>query len=241
MKEKGMSIEQVVNAVYAAIHKRPYMESLYGQAKDQAEKMQRTVQRLANDIMALELKISILDTTAFCCEQDCKRKHQEIQELTAQKDIIEKSIANILNGEGYSKIKQMVKENVSTILTNNNKIVISISFAALIQTLKTDPEMLNVIYKMATTNDVEHKDGNNNLTKYLESNKHTLLDLAEKYYENLVEALTNNVINTAASSSSNPPPSLPSSSAFLGPYNKSDTYKTEKEEMFHHSKGDIAD
>jgi hypothetical protein len=53
--------------------------------------------------------------------------------------------------------------------------------------------------------------------------------------------LTNNVINTAASSSSNPPPSLPSSSAFLGPYNKSDTYKTEKEEMFHHSKGDIAD
>jgi hypothetical protein len=67
------------------------------------------------------------------------------------------------------------------------------------------------------------------------------LDLAEKYYENLVEALTNNVINTAASSSSNPPPSLPSSSAFLGPYNKSDTYKTDKEEMFHHSKGDIAD
>jgi hypothetical protein len=56
--------------------------------------------------------------------------------------------------------------------------------------------------------------------------------------------LTNNVISTAAgaaSSSSNPPPSLPSSSALLDPYNKSDTYITEKEEMFHNSKGDIAD
>jgi hypothetical protein len=45
-----MSIEQVVNAVEIAIHKLPYMKSLYRQAKDQAEKMQHTIQRLANDI-----------------------------------------------------------------------------------------------------------------------------------------------------------------------------------------------
>ena len=40
-----------------------------------------------------------------------------------------------------------------------------------------------------------------NVTKYLESNKNSLLDLAEKYYENLVEALTNNAINTGPASS----------------------------------------
>jgi len=39
IKEKGISIEQVVNAVDTAIHKLPYMESLYEQVKDQAEKM----------------------------------------------------------------------------------------------------------------------------------------------------------------------------------------------------------
>jgi uncharacterized lipoprotein YehR (DUF1307 family) len=54
-----MSIMQVVNAVDIAIHKLPYMESLYRQAKDEAEKMQRTVQRLANNIRALEYKISL--------------------------------------------------------------------------------------------------------------------------------------------------------------------------------------
>jgi hypothetical protein len=74
VKKNGISIEQVVNVVEIAIHKLPYMESLYKQAKDQAEKMQRTVQRLANDIRALELKISILDATAFSSEQECKRK-----------------------------------------------------------------------------------------------------------------------------------------------------------------------
>ena len=34
IKEKGMSVDQVFNVVEIAIHKLPYMESLYGQAKD---------------------------------------------------------------------------------------------------------------------------------------------------------------------------------------------------------------
>jgi post-segregation antitoxin (ccd killing protein) len=53
------------------------MENLYRQAKDQAEKMQHTIQRLANDIKTLELKISILDKTALSCEQECKRTEQQ--------------------------------------------------------------------------------------------------------------------------------------------------------------------
>ena len=84
IKKRPMSIEEQVNVVEIAIHKLPYMENLYEQAKDQVEKMQCTLQRLANDIWALEYKISILDKTAFSCEQDCKIKEQQIQELTAQ-------------------------------------------------------------------------------------------------------------------------------------------------------------
>jgi septal ring factor EnvC (AmiA/AmiB activator) len=94
-----MTIEQVVNTVDIAIHKLPHMESLYKQAKDQAENMQRTIQRLANDIRALERKISLLDKIAFSSEQDCKRTEQQLQELIDQKNRIEKLIANILNGE----------------------------------------------------------------------------------------------------------------------------------------------
>jgi hypothetical protein len=227
VKKNGMSIGQVVNVVDTAIHKLPYMETLYKQLKDEVEKMQRTVQRLANDIVGLERKISILDKTAFSCEQDCRRKHQEIQELIAQKDRIEKLIANILNEEGYSKLKQIIKEYIKAALSEEKKV-------------KADPQMIKLIQNIPRANDgQQHKDNDINVTGYLEFNKDRLLDLAEKNYKNLVEALTNNIIDTA-SSSSNPPPSLPSSSAFLGPYNKSDTYKTEKEEMFHYSKGDIA-
>ena len=50
IEKKHMKIAQVVNVVEIAIHKLPYMESLYRQFKDQAEKMQRTIQRLSNDM-----------------------------------------------------------------------------------------------------------------------------------------------------------------------------------------------
>jgi hypothetical protein len=51
IKKRRMSIEQVANAV-EIVHKLPHMESLYEQVKEQVEKMQRTRQRLVNDIEA---------------------------------------------------------------------------------------------------------------------------------------------------------------------------------------------
>jgi hypothetical protein len=204
------------------------MDNLYQQAKDEAENMQRTVQRLANDIRALEYKISILDNTAFSSEQECKRTEQRVQGLTHKKDKLEKLIANILNGQGYLKLKQIVKENVKAVLSDN-KILISISFVALIQALKADPQMIKLIQNMPSANYGEQYKDNNNITKYLEYNKDRILNICERNYENLVEALTNNAIDIAASSPSNPASSLPqSSSTFPNLSNQSNIYRIEE-------------
>jgi DNA-binding CsgD family transcriptional regulator len=241
IKKRRMSIEQVVNAVDIAINKLPHMETLYIQAKDQAEKMQHTVQRLANDIEARKHKISILDKTAFSIEMDCKRKQQEIRELITQKDRIEKLIANILHEEGYSKLKQIVKENVKAVLSEK-RVLISISFAAVIQTLKADPQMVKLIQNMPSANGGEQYNDNNNITQYFESNKDRILNLAEKNYENLIEALTDNVTNTVGVSSSNSTLSVPqSSSTFPNLPNQTHTYRKDDSEIYHNSKGDIAD
>jgi hypothetical protein len=233
-----MSIEKVVNAVDIAANKLPYMESLYKQLKDEVDKLQYIRQGLLNDIAALKYKISILDKTAFSCEQDCKRKEQEIKELDDKKDRLEKFMANILNGEDYSKLKQFIKENVKAVLSENKQLI-SISFVALIQTLKADPQMVNLIQNMPSTNDGEHTD-NNNITQYFESNKDRLLDLAEKHYENLIEASTNYTIDAA---SSNPTLSLPSSSSPTFPDLSTQSYifRIEESDTHHNSKGDIAE
>jgi sugar-specific transcriptional regulator TrmB len=199
----------------------------------------------------LKYKISLLDATAFSCEQDCRRKKQELQELIKQKERLEKLIANILNNddneEGYSKLKQNVRENVKAVLSENKQVV-SIAFIALIQTLKTNPELVNLIYNIPRAKDEQRKDNNyNDAIKYLESNKDRMLGLVEKNYENLVEVFTNNAIeNIANASSFNSALSLPSSSsAFPSPLNQNDTCRIEESEDFHNdnddNKWDIAD
>jgi hypothetical protein len=239
-----MSKEEVAKVVETAIHKLPYTESLYMQAEDQTEKMQCKIQRLANDIEARKNKISLLDKVVFSIEQECRRKEQEIRELSDKKDRLEKLIANILNNddEGYSKLKYIIKQNVKAILANNKQLI-SISFVSLIQTLKDDPQMVNLIQNMPSTNDGKPND-NNNITKYLESNKDRIIDLAEKYYENLVEACTKNAIDIATSASSSLNPTLSwshSSSTFPKSFDQIDTFRKEESESFDNSKGDIAD
>ena len=61
-------------------------------------------------------------------------------------------IANILSddNEGYSKLKQIVK-----VVLSENKQLISISFVALIQTLKNDTQMVKLIQNMPSVNDGE--------------------------------------------------------------------------------------
>jgi ethanolamine utilization protein EutP (predicted NTPase) len=240
-KKRHMSIEQVVNAVEIAIHKLPHMENLYRQAKDQAEKMQRTLQRLENDIEDRKNKISILDKIAFASEQECKRTEQQIQEFGDKKNRLENLIANILSddNEGYSKLKQILKENVKAALSEK-RTLISVSFAAIIQTLKSDPQMANLIYSIpinANNGKQQHKDNNNNSIECIEANKDNILDLAEKHFGNLVEVLTINAIDNTS-----PNPTLSSSSStFPNSFDQINTYKIEESESFHDSKGDIAD
>jgi hypothetical protein len=131
---------------------------------------------------------------------------------------------------------------VKVVLSENKKLI-SISFVALIQTLKDDPQMVKLIQNTPGANDGEQdKDNNNNITKYLELNKDRILNLGEKNYENLVEAFTKNAINTAANSSYNPTLSLPQlSSTFPNLSNENDIYRKEESEIYDNSKGDIVE
>jgi hypothetical protein len=68
------------------------------------------------------------------------------------------------------------------------------------------------------------------------------LNLGEKNYENLIEAMANNAISSAATSCSDPALSLPqSSSTFSNSFDQTDTFRKEQSESFDNSKGDIAD
>jgi hypothetical protein len=129
------------------------------------------------------------------------------------------------------------------VVLSDNKTLISTAFAALLQTLKADPQVVKLIQNIPSANDGEqHKDNHINITQYFESNKDRILNLGQKNYENLVEAFTKNAIDIAASASLNLTLSLPqSSSTFPNSYDQIDTFRKEESESFDNSKDDIAD
>jgi hypothetical protein len=114
-------------------------------------------------------------------------REQNSNKRTIRKDRLEKWITDVLNGEDNSKIKQISKEAVKAVLSEYKKLI-SISLTAIIQILKDDPELVNLIHNMLIPKVNGHNDNNDiNIIKYLGFNKDNLLDLAEKNYQNLVE------------------------------------------------------
>ncbi|HKG70582.1 MAG TPA: hypothetical protein VKA87_01730 [Nitrososphaeraceae archaeon] len=102
--------------------------------------------------------------------------------------------------------------------------------------------MVKLIHNMPSANDGEQYKDNNNITKYLELNKDRILNLTEKNYENIVETLTNNAIDSAFTASSNATLSLPqSSSTFPNLSNQRDMDRMDNSESFCQNKGYIAD
>ena len=79
--------------------------------------------------------------------------NNKYKNLLLKRNRLEKLIANILNNdnESYSKLKQTVKENVKAVLSENKKVV-PVSFTAMIQTLKADSQIINLIYNIPGTN-----------------------------------------------------------------------------------------
>jgi hypothetical protein len=81
INQRGMTVEKVVNAVDIAIHKLPYMESLYKQAEDEVDKMQRTRQQLENYLHKLKEEIASAKALLNSYHTLCERKRQESERL----------------------------------------------------------------------------------------------------------------------------------------------------------------
>jgi hypothetical protein len=103
-------------------------------------------------------------------------------------------------------------------------------------------EIVNVILNIPIINDSEqHKDNNNSVSQYIESNNDKILHLAEKNYEDLVEVLTNNAINVRLLRPILYHHCFIIYIQHLSPYNQSDTCIIEETEIYDNSNGIIAD
>ncbi len=100
--------------------------------------MQRTRQRLENYSHTLNDEIASAKALLNSYHLLCERKRKEAENLNNELSRLEALVSHFkIKDEGYSNLKQIVKENVKVVLSEK-RVLISISFVAVIQTLKDE-------------------------------------------------------------------------------------------------------
>jgi hypothetical protein len=239
IRQRGMSIENVVNAVDIDIHKLPYMESLYRQAKDEVDKMQRTRQETENYLHTLNDEIASSKELLQSCRISCQHKRQEAENLNNEISRLESVVTRFKsNNEEYLKIQKMVEE-VSKFLADG-KVLLQFALASIIEAIRRNPDKYNNLLVCNISSSSTSTPAQDSLVSPIEAYKDLILDEAKRLYDKLLNHFTNSIIdNAAGASSSSSDPIL--SSTFPNLSNQSYTYRIEESEGFHNSKGDIAD
>jgi hypothetical protein len=105
MKERRMNKEQLFNVVDIAIHKLPHMESLYRQAKDEVDRMQRTRQETENNLHTLNDEIASSKELLQSYHISCQHKRQESEKLNNEISRLETLVIRFKSSdEEYLKI-----------------------------------------------------------------------------------------------------------------------------------------
>ena len=230
-----MSIEQVVNVTDTAVNSLPHMESLYIQAKDEVNKMQRTRQQLENYLHTLNDEIASAKALLNSYHTLCECKRQEAENLNKDISRLETVISRFKsNNKEYLKIKKKVEEEVSKFLTDG-KLLLQFALASVIEAIRRNPDKYNNLLVSNILESSTSTPTQDLLLSHILDYRDMILDESKRLYDNLLHHFTNSIMDNAGlfkkiSLQSN----LPSQ-----PY-KSNTYTIEESQIYDNDgKGDI--
>ena len=198
MKTEGLSPQQVTRILKRIITLEHQNMDLEGEQarlevnnKQAAKTFQQLTDSIQNDHMTLEENYSVIG----------QQKH-EIFSLNKEKTRLENIINSIqLNSETCVKIKQIVKQEIESIVSNPTRLI-RLALAALFESSRKHPGKLQALYyNMPSHFSVEQilsQSSNSQTSQYRYSedeNEKLLLDEAEQSYNRIANAITNTCIN----------------------------------------------
>jgi hypothetical protein len=198
IKEKGMTIDQVVNAVDIAIHKLPYMESLYEQLNEQVDNTQRTRQQSENYLHNLKEEIASSKELLKSYTNSCERKRQEAKTLNNDISRLETVISRFKsNNEEYLKIEKTVEQKVKSVLTDNKQIL-QFALASVIEAIRRNPDKYNNLLAINISSSIIPTQ--ESLPLHNEDYKTMILEESDNLYNELIKELVNRIMSAV-----NPP------------------------------------
>jgi hypothetical protein len=216
------------------------MESLYGQVKDEVDKMQRTRQETENYLHTLNDEIASSKELLQSYHISCERKRQEAENLNNEISRLETLMSRFKSDDGeYLKIKKTVEEEVSKFLTDG-KVLLQFAVASVFESLRNNPGKLDkLVFNYTSASSVSiSTPAQGSILSHIEDYRDMILEEAKGLYDSLLHHLTNSIMDNAAGASSSCDPKL--SSTFLHLSNQSNMDRMDNSESFSQNKGDIA-
>jgi gas vesicle protein len=195
IKQRGMSIEQLVNVVDIAANKLPHMESLYTQAKEEVDKMQRTMLQLNNSLHMLNDEIASAKALLNSYHMLCECKREQAANLNNEISRLETVISRFKNNnEEYLKIKKTVEEEVSRFLTDG-KVLLQFAIASVIEAIRRNPDKYNNLLVSNTSSSSTSTPAQDLPLSHIEDYRDMILEEANRLYDELLKHFTNSIID----------------------------------------------
>jgi hypothetical protein len=208
-KRKGMAIKQVVNLLEMSNNDLPAIEERFKRLRNDVGILQFRKHTLERNLHQLNNQIASTSRLLNSLRISCSRERREIENLCNEKARIEDLVTQFKNNnEDYNKIKQTAEEKVKDVLTNN-KLLLKFAALSVIESLRMNPELCNVVlYNISTntygSNYVSLISGQQQLQQsFNDTYTALILEESEKLYNQLITEFTNRVMVAAAGGTNN--------------------------------------
>jgi predicted RNase H-like nuclease (RuvC/YqgF family) len=144
-RSKGMSVEQVVDALAITNNNLPAIEERFKRLRNDMNMLQFRKHALERNLYQLNNKIASTAKLLNSFRVSCIRERREIENLYKERARIENLVTYFKNNnEEYLKIKHAAEEKVKSVLIEG-KILLKFATLSVIESLRSNPELYNFV------------------------------------------------------------------------------------------------
>ena len=212
-KAKGMDVEQIVNLLAIVNNDLPAIEEQLKKLRNEVDTLQSQKHTCKRNLYQLNNQIATTSRFLNSLRMSCIRERREIENLFSERARV-KALATEFksNNEEYIKIKQAAEEGVKSVLTNG-KILLKFATASVIESLRRNPELYNLVLNNISDNTANTSNGSNYVSlmsgqqqlqqSFNDTYTALILEESEKLYNQLITEFTNRVMVVAAGTNNN--------------------------------------
>jgi len=176
------------------------LDELVQERKDELKFLVNQNNTLNSKIKELEVKLKQLNNIYIRNQSEVDRLNNVIKSKSTYLNTLENSINDLINGEDYPGILEIVQQKVTSILNSKENLLIA-SIVTVLYILRNHPNKAILIidpeyydYEMCITTNSEDFLKDSSFKKYIKTHYKPILDIANILYEKILKQVQNDIL-----------------------------------------------